>query len=130
MKSKLLLLFCLILLCGCMSPSQGRISLIHWDSRSADQLEAAKYTDSAVFYEVSDPYRGARVVSGWKMILSFITQMKLKLSLCSIEWNSFPKSKVGILRTSSTNDFDILYSIDTTNILYQTSNTNGVGVAN
>ena len=83
-------LMTLVLASGCMIPSRGRVTVIKWDSRTAEQLTAAKYSDGVVFgaYGEVKEEASAKSVTLWTQILSFLGALKAKVSFVEIEWDS------------------------------------------
>jgi len=97
MKNKIVCVLCLIFamfLSGCISSGsvgnirRGRITLVNWDSRDAEQLKAAQYADGVVYGAQPDTDKSTERmgVGVWTEILDLITRLRVHLQVVDIQW--------------------------------------------
>lgn len=72
---------------GCCT-APGRVALLEWDSRDADQV-AAEAKETAAFYGVQADTSKAepRSVTAWVAFIEAISKLRVRLRVLSVEWN-------------------------------------------
>lgn len=87
---------CAFLCGGCVSgaASRGRVSLVEWDSRDKDQLQAAAELTRAYYGDTQAPApQESRSFTAWAALFDMISKLKIKLSLVLVEWQTLPEAR-------------------------------------
>ena len=79
---------------GCASDgsSKGAVTVLHWDSRSAEQLQACAGQDNPVFADtaVAAQTEKAVPVGWWDALMKMITGIRVRIDIIRVEWNVKP----------------------------------------
>jgi hypothetical protein len=86
--TSLILVILMLLSVGCVScPEKGRITLINWDSRDAEQLQAAQASDNIIWSERDMEEKPTPRVFEWAALFAMISQLKVRIQIVNIEWD-------------------------------------------
>lgn len=89
-------LMMLVLASGCATPSRGRITIINWDSRKAEELKEAKYIEGVVYgnklneTEAKEEIRedaGTRVFP-WAVFVQQLFSFNGKIQFFDLQWDT------------------------------------------
>ena len=84
------LAMCLVMACGCVAGEKGAVTVLHWDSRSAEQLNACAGSDNPVFDDgtVKDQSTAkALPVGWWDSLMNMVSGLRVRIDIIRVEWN-------------------------------------------
>jgi len=90
---KMIVVGCLAccVLSGCVSGSKGAVTIAHWDSRSAEQLNACAGSDNPVFDDGTvkcEDTAKALPVGWWEQLMNMISGIRVRIDVVRVEWNN------------------------------------------
>ena len=104
--SMCLCLFASVFVGGCTSGGKGAVTVLHWDSRSAEQLEACDGQDNPVYNDSVGSARSsekALPAGWWDALMKMITGIRVRIDVIRVEWNE-PKVCPGVTNAVSSAD--------------------------
>lgn len=85
-----LVLVAIMTLCGCKSPGAVEVSLMEIDCRTAEQLRAAAYMETAVYGGPAQPAvpsdEKAMPISWWSALFKMLTDLECDIHLVKVRW--------------------------------------------
>ena len=83
---KIIVMAALALCGGCAT--NGRVSVVDWDSREASQIEAAQYEAGVIFDGGKEKKETQRAgFAAWQELFDMITKLRVRIRVISVEWS-------------------------------------------